>query len=59
MHRDVGSPAGLRAAGCSRHVGCDLGNRMTLKAVKAWSVMLIGIVFAFIGTGVAIKGMIK
>mmetsp|Transcript_302 Transcript_302/g.290 ORF Transcript_302/g.290 Transcript_302/m.290 type:complete len:146 (-) Transcript_302:48-485(-) len=35
------------------------GNRMTLKAVKAWSVMLIGIVFAFIGTGVAIKGMIK
>ncbi|EER09497.1 amino acid transporter, putative [Perkinsus marinus ATCC 50983] len=35
------------------------GNRMTLKAVKAWSVMLIGIVFAFIGTGVAIKDMIK
>ncbi|KAF4660759.1 hypothetical protein FOL47_007027, partial [Perkinsus chesapeaki] len=33
------------------------GNHMTLECLKAWGVMLIGIVFAFIGTAVAITGM--
>lgn len=30
---------------------------MTLKTFEAWSVMLIGVVFVFIGTAVAIKDM--
>ncbi|EER07015.1 amino acid transporter, putative [Perkinsus marinus ATCC 50983] len=38
-------------------VGSTSGNQMTLKTFEAWSVMLIGVVFVFIGTAVAIKDM--